>query len=61
MTRFRVSVNESKKIWNQHPSRMRPERDHSNRIVMQRENELRREISLGGLSLDAIVTKEIQR
>ncbi|KAK0500962.1 hypothetical protein EDD18DRAFT_1101930 [Armillaria luteobubalina] len=43
MARFWVSVKEPKKIWNQHPSRMRPERDQSNGIVMYRENVLRRE------------------
>lgn len=61
MARFWVSVKEPKKIWNQHPSRMRPERDQSNGIVMYRENVLRREGSLGRCPLDTKVTKEIQR
>ncbi|KAG7451937.1 uncharacterized protein BT62DRAFT_272566 [Guyanagaster necrorhizus] len=61
MARFRVSVNESKGTWHQHPSRMRLEMDRSSGLMMQREDELRRTISSGTLSLDMVLTIGILR
>ncbi|KAK0461592.1 hypothetical protein IW261DRAFT_1629269 [Armillaria novae-zelandiae] len=57
LARFRESVKESKKIWNQHPARMRPDTDQSIGIMMQNGNELRAAVSFGGCPLDTKMAK----